>query len=328
MNYWEFKHSLKEKKFSTVYLFTGEEKFLMEEALIELRKARFKDANYVAFFADEITWDNIIPYLESPPLLGTQLVVVRHAQELKDQNMPKKLDLLFKKLTNTCVVFMANAEEEKPKKISYAKYIPPEGIVEFTKFRADALRKWIKEKFQERNKSIDEESVYFLSTNYSDKMGVLMQEIDKICAFVGEKESVTIEDLKKVLSTQEVAFYTFLDALLRRDFLLAFSGIDTLWNEGVYPQVILEIVIKQMRQLLRINALLKEGYSSEEIANKLDLHPFVVKKSIDALTKYTAAELMEIYFLLRQVDIEYKTTAKDQRILIEKVLLKLGRKVS
>ncbi|ACI20079.1 DNA polymerase III subunit delta [Dictyoglomus thermophilum] len=328
MNYWEFKHSLKEKKFSPVYLFTGEEKFLMEEALIELRKARFKDANYVAFFADEITWDNIIPYLESPPLLGTQLVVVRHAQELKDQNMPKKLDLLFKKLTNTCVVFMANAEEEKPKKISYAKYIPPEGIVEFTKFRADALRKWIKEKFQERNKSIDEESVYFLSTNYSDKMGVLMQEIDKICAFVGEKESVTIEDLKKVLSTQEVAFYTFLDALLRRDFLLAFSGIDTLWNEGVYPQVILEIVIKQMRQLLRINALLKEGYSSEEIANKLDLHPFVVKKSIDALTKYTAAELMEIYFLLRQVDIEYKTTAKDQRILIEKVLLKLGRKVS
>lgn len=328
MNYWEFKHSLKEKKFSPVYLFTGEEKFLMEEALMELRKARFKDANYVAFFGDEITWDNIIPYLESPPLLGTQLVVVRHAQELKDQNMPKKLDLLFKKLTNTCIVFMANAEEEKPKKISYAKYIPPEGIVEFAKFRADALRKWIKEKFQERNKSIDEESVYFLSTNYSDKIGVLIQEIDKICAFVGEKESVTIEDLKKVLSTQEVAFYTFLDALLRRDFLLAFSGIDTLWNEGVYPQVILEIVIKQMRQLLRINALLNEGYSSEEIADRLDLHPFVVKKSIDALTKYTAAELMEIYFLLRQVDMEYKTTAKDQRILIEKVLLKLGRKVS
>ncbi len=328
MNYWEFKHSIKEKKFSPVYLFTGEEKFLMEEALEELKKVRFKNANYVAFFADEITWDNLIPYLESPPLLGDQLIVIRHAQELKDQNMPKKLDLLFRRLTNTCIVFMANAEEEKAKKMSYAKYIPPEGLVEFSKFRADALRKWIKEKFQGKGKSIDEESVYFLSTNYADKIGILMQEIEKICAFVGERNEVTIEDLKKVLATQEIAFYTFLDALLRRDFFLAFSGIDALWSEGVYPQIILEIIIKQIRQLLRINALLKDGYSSDEIKEKLGLHPFVVKKSIDALTKYTAAELMEIYFLLRQVDMDYKTTSKDQRLLIEKVILKLGRKIS
>ncbi len=328
MNYWEFKHSLKEKRFSPVYLFIGEEKFLMEEALMELRKAGFKEANYLAFFGDEINWETLIPYIESPPLLGKQLVVVRHAQDLKDQNVPKKLDLLFRKLVNTCIVFMANSEEEKPKRISFMKFLPSEGVVEFSKLRADALRKWIKEKFQEKGKTIDEESIYLLSSTYSENIGLLMQEIEKVCAFVGEKKDVTIEDLKKVLSPQEVAFYTFLDALMRRDFFTAFSGIDTLWNEGIYPPVILEIIIKQIRQLLRINALSKDGFSSEEIREKLGLHPFFVKKSMEALTRYSAAELLDIYFLLRQIDIEFKTTGKDPRILLEKVLLKIGEKAS
>lgn len=328
MNYWEFKHSLKDKKINPVYLFTGEEKFLMEEALIELRKAKFKDANYIAFFGDEITWETLIPYIESPPLFGNQLIVVRHAQDLKDQGIPKKLDLLFKKLINTCIVFMANSEEEKPKKISFSKYIPSESIVEFTKLRSDALRKWIKEKIQEKGKIADEESVYLLSSIYSENIGILMNEIEKICIFIGDRKEITIEDLKKVLSPQEVAFYTFLDALMRRDFLLAYSGVDTLWNEGVYPPVILEIIIKQIRQLLRINALFKDGHSVEEIREKLNLHPFVVKKSLDALTKYTAAELLDIYFLLRQVDMEFKTSSKDPKILLEKVLLKIGQKTN
>jgi DNA polymerase-3 subunit delta len=327
MNYWEFRHSLKEKKFSPVYLFIGEEKALMEEALSELKKVRFKEFNYVAFFGDEINWNDLLPYLESPPLLGNQFIVVRHAQDLKDQNIPKKLEILFRRMTNTCLVFMANAEEEKPKKISFSKMIPPEGVIEFTKFRADALRKWIKEKFQEKGKNIDDESIYFLSSYYSENIGLLIQEIEKVCIFAIDKKDITIEVLKKVLSPVEIAFYTFLDAILRRDFYLALSGIDTLFNEGTYPQVILEILIRQMRQLLRANALFKDGYSSEEIREKLGLHPFVVKKILDALTKYSAAEIFEIYFLLRQTDLEFKTTAKDPKVLLEKVLLKIGAKI-
>ncbi|HOP94582.1 MAG TPA: DNA polymerase III subunit delta [Dictyoglomaceae bacterium] len=325
MNYWEFKHSLKEKKFSPVYLFIGEEKSLMEEALTDLRKVRFSDINYVSFFAEDITWNDLLPYLESPPLFGNQFIVVRHAQNLKE-NFPKKLEILLKGLTNTCLVFIANAEEEKPKRIPFQKFIPPEGIVEFGKFRADTLRRWIKDKFKEKGKEIEEEGVYLLSLSFSGNLGILLQEMEKVCLFVGEKSLVTVEDLKKVLSPQEVAFYTFLDALIKKDFYLAFSGIDTLWNEGLYPSVILEIIVKQIRQLLRVQALLKDGFSSEEIRKKLGLHPFIIKKSQEALVKYNAAELLNIYFLLRQVDQEFKSTAKDPRLLLEKVVLKISAK--
>jgi len=325
MNYWEFKHSLKERKFSPVYLFIGEEKALMEEALAELREVRFSDINYVSFFAEDITWNDLLPYLESPPLFGNQFIVVRHVQNLKE-NLPKKLEILLKGLTNTCLVFIANAEEEKPKKITFQRFIPPDGVVEFGKFRADTLRRWIKEKFKEKGKDIEEEGLYFLSLSFSENLGILLQEMEKVCLFVGEKSLVTIEDLKKALSPQEVAFYTFLDALIKRDFYLAFSGIDTLWNEGLYPSVILEIIVKQIRQLLRIQALLKDGFSSEEIRKKLGLHPFIIKKSQEALVKYTAAELLNIYSLLRQVDQEFKSTGKDPRILLEKIILKISAK--
>jgi DNA polymerase-3 subunit delta len=89
--------------------------------------------------------------------------------------------------------------------------------------------------------------------------------------------------------------------------------------------VILEIIIKQFRQMLRVYALSKDGLSEEEIKEKLDLHPFVIKKTIQSLVNFTAAELLEFYLLLRQLDQEIKSTNKNPRILLEKFLIRLNK---
>ncbi|PMQ02099.1 MAG: DNA polymerase III subunit delta [Dictyoglomus sp. NZ13-RE01] len=323
MNYWEFRRLIKEKNIPSVYLFVGEEKFLMEDALQALRN-RLKGASYHAFFGEDITWKEIMPFLETSSLFGVQMVVIRHAQNLKEPSDKDRISLLFKKLTNTFIVFMANAEEEKTKKNYLLKLVPPQGIVEFSKLKSDGIRRWLNEKIKEFGKEIDQDSLYFLTVSWGENLALLYRELEKVVYYVGDKKEITLEDVKATASPREVAFFTFLDAIQKRDVYTALWGLDTLWNEGMFPMVILEIIIKQFRQLLRVHTLKNEGYSEEEIAKKLDLHPFVVRKTIWALSNYTAAELLEFYMLLRQLDMEFKSTAKDERILLERFLIRLG----
>ncbi|MCS7201215.1 MAG: DNA polymerase III subunit delta [Dictyoglomus sp.] len=325
MNYWEFKKLIKQKEIPLVYLFIGEEKFLMEDALESLRN-RFKSASYHVFFGEDITWKEIIPFLEAPPLFENQLLVIRHCQNLKEPKEKDKIISLLKKPMNTCIVFMANGEEEIKKKNYLEKIIPGNGIVEFSKLRAEGVRRWLNEKLKELNITLDSDAQYFLTISWGDNLAFLYKELEKVVSFVGERKEVTLEDLKKVSSPKEVAFFTFLDALYKRDVYLLLSGLDTLWNEGIHPMVILDIIIKQIRQILRIYALSKEGFSEEEIREKLDLHPFVIKKTLQNLTNFTAAELFELYFLLRQLDQEIKSTSKNPRILLEKFLIRINKK--
>ncbi len=324
MNYWEFKKLLKQKDIPLVYLFIGEEKFLMEDALETLRN-RFKDASYQVFFGEDITWREIIPFLEAPPLFENQLLVIRHCQNLKEPKDKDKIVSLLKNPINTCIVFMANGEEESKKRNYLEKIIPKNGIVEFSKLKSDGVRRWLNEKLKELNISLDSEAQYFLTMFWGDNLALLYRELEKVISFVGGKKEIGIEDLKRVSSPKEVAFFTFLDALYKRDVFLALSGLDTLWNEGMPPMVILEIIIKQFRQILRVYALLREGFSEEEIREKLDLHPFVIKKIIQSLTNFTAAELFRLYFLLRQLDQDIKSTTKNPRILLEGFLINLNR---
>jgi DNA polymerase-3 subunit delta len=324
MNYWEFKRLLKEKNIPMVYLFIGEEKFLMEEALNDLRK-RLKDADYHVFFGEDITWRDILPYIEGGVLFEKQMLVIRHCQNLKEPSDKDRISYLLKKPINTYIVFMANADEEKHKKNYLQKLISQEGVVEFNKLKSDGVRRWINEKIKEFNVTIEPDALYFLYISFGENLALLYKELEKVMAFIGDKKYITLDDLKMVSSPREVAFYTFLDALYKRDIFLALGGFDTLWNEGMYPIVILDIIIKQFRQLIRVYALLRKGLSEDEIKDRLDLHPFVVKKTIQALNNFTAAELLEFYFNLRQLDQEIKSTTKNPRILIEKFLIKLNK---
>ncbi len=324
MNYWEFKKLLRQKEIPLVYLFTGEEKFLMEDALETLRD-KFKDASYQVFFGEDITWKEIIPFLEASPLFKNQLLVIRHCQNLREPKDKDKIISLLKNPINTCIVFMANGEEEIKKRSYLEKIVPKNGIVEFSKLKSDGVRRWLNEKLKELNISLDSEAQYFLTMFWGDNLALLYRELEKVISFVGEKKEIGIEDLNKVSSPKEIAFFTFLDALYKRDVFLALSGLDTLWNEAMPPMVILEIIIKQFRQILRVYALLREGFSEDEIRDKLDLHPFIIRKVIQNLTNFTAAELFRLYFLLRQLDQDIKSTAKNPRILLEGFLINLNR---
>ena len=61
----------------------------------------------------------------------------------------------------------------------------------------------------------------------------------------------------------------------------------------------------------------EDNLQSNVLAQKLGLHPFVVKKSLPLIKRYTLKELELIYNQLLNLDIKTKTGQGDQRMLID-----------
>jgi DNA polymerase-3 subunit delta len=59
------------------------------------------------------------------------------------------------------------------------------------------------------------------------------------------------------------------------------------------------------------------------IAKKLDLHPFVVKKSLGVVQKKTKQELERVYTALLQLDIDMKTGKADSKVLLDILVAEL-----
>ena len=75
---------------------------------------------------------------------------------------------------------------------------------------------------------------------------------------------------------------------------------------GREPYYILTMIIYQVRNLLTVRGLQESGQTQVDIAKKTKLHPFVIKKAMSNLDKFSSDELIKTYNRLLSFDINSK----------------------
>ena len=77
--------------------------------------------------------------------------------------------------------------------------------------------------------------------------------------------------------------------------------------------------------LLSLRALydVEDNMTSDAMAKKLKLHPFVVKKNLALVKRYSLSRLKELYQQLLQIDIKTKTGQGDLLTLINMLISKI-----
>jgi DNA polymerase-3 subunit delta len=79
------------------------------------------------------------------------------------------------------------------------------------------------------------------------------------------------------------------------------------------------MILRQFRILLELRDLFErdDAMRSDDLAKRLGLHPFVVKKTLPFIKRFTLTQLKTAYEQLLDFDIKTKTGQGDQSVLLD-----------
>jgi DNA polymerase-3 subunit delta len=97
-----------------------------------------------------------------------------------------------------------------------------------------------------------------------------------------------------------------------------------LLDAGEHPLALLGMIVRQFRILIQVKELTERGLSQQEMATRLRLHHFVVKKTMRQAMNFSMDQLEAIYGRLLETDVAIKTGQMDEMLALDMLVVGLS----
>ena len=227
--YQKLKTDLKEgNPLGNAYLFYGEESYLREYYLGEIRKrlipAGFEEFNYHALEGKDLTAQSLTEMAEAMPMMAERTLIVVtdwDIYKLSEDQRERFIALLEDLPEYCCIVFvydtMAYKQNKTVKKLCKAMdaHVTP---IEFKAQDTSDLTAWIARRFRALGKQIDRQTAEYLIFLCGGLMTGLSQEIAKIGAYA-KGEVITQRDIDAVADpVLSAEIFKMTDAVSQSDY--------------------------------------------------------------------------------------------------------------
>ncbi len=321
----------KTKKFQPVYIFAGEETFLLEESLRQLvRHVAADSLNFETFFGGDLSIDDVILAQQTLPFMADRrLIIVKDAHKIKNAETEKLAECLKAPASSSCLVLLWAEKMRKETKNSDLFSVAEKtgAVVEFRALYDRELPAWIAQKVTACGKRIAPNAIECLIHESGPGLLDLSNEIEKLSLFVGDATQITPEDVETVSGHTRLANLNQLaETVEAKKTHEALRILEDLLVEGEIPLRILATLYRCMRRLLIAASLQHEkGYSIEEVRSELRLHPYFDKSFFINLSRYRLNALTKNIELLMKADLELKSSSRPEHFVFEELLFALGR---
>lgn len=308
----------------SVYVFYGEEDFLREYnagKIIKECNLSNPDMNFVKLSDENI--EKIIDNCEQLPFFDDKKIVYVKGSGFFSGNKKISASTVEKVVkyleTAPDYVEIIFNEESVDKRLSPYKKLSKVAKFEEFKFRGEVdLANWICGGMKKCGGSIDIETAKYLAEACGPSMSYLYSEIKKLAILSKEGEVINREliDDVAVKSVQGIIF-DLTDAIGLKDKPRALLVLEELILKKEAEQFILIMLYKHFRNLFLIKVAMNEGCAS---ADYLGINPYVYKKLLSQVKKYTEDEIREIMAKFTEFDYKSKRGEIDLRTGIESVI--------
>ncbi len=311
---------------NNLFLFTGQETFLLQEQLKRWKTAfveKHGDINLEELDAAETPINEVMAAVNAMPFLGDKRLVFIHAlpkapskrSSSSASKKGEKQDTLLKKMVEdlkdipeTSVVVFVQPHPDKRKSF-YKQLIKLAEVKEFKPLTGYVLTQWIENQVRQGGASIASSEAEYLASLTAQNLWRLSTEIDKLIAYASGQpiDRTTIDHL--VVPTVEANIFHLTDALGARDSKKAIHCLHRSMAAGEKLQPVFYMIIRQFRLLLQGVAFLKSANPSQAaFAARLKLHPFVAKNTLAQAKRFSFEELKLAYQQLLNIDEGLKTS--------------------
>lgn len=335
INYTEFINDLKNNKLKHVYLFYGDERFLLNDALNRMKAKLLNgitdDMNYTVLedLDSNIIVDIIIENCDTLPFMSEYRMIV-----VKDEESMSKLDdkdskRLFKyiegninkKENRSILIFVMNEKVDTRKKIY--KLIDEVGdIVFFEKLKFEEAVNYTGYFVRRNGKTIKKTYAEYIVKNVGTDLYTIVNEINKITAY-NENVEIGLDDVKEILSRNiNENIFNLVSSIGMKKEIEALRILNRIISIGEAPIVILAMIIRQIRIIAKAKYCEGKSLDKKSLASYIGVPLFALNDIIKQSKFFSAEELIEAFKECLNCDIALKSSS-DGRMVLELLIKKL-----
>ena len=302
---------LREGDISPLYFLYGPESFERDEmlgAIVESTVAEPSRAfNFDVFHASDMDPAETVTRALAFPMLATRrTVVVKGVDHLPESAVPALLSLIQAPPETTVLILTADGIDARKK--LFAQLRSSAVCVEFkTPYERD-LPGWIRGRMEAAGKRIDADASRLLQLRVGCQLRDLANEIEKLLILVGERETVTREDVdRSVTDSRTATVFELADAVGRRDPSAALASLRHLMDQGESPIGAVALLIRHIGILRKARWLRDSGLPRAELARRLKLPMFFLPNYLDQAAGFDDASLYLAFDALHEADDHLKS---------------------
>ena len=311
----------------TCYFFCGEETYLMHEYIATLSERVLgpaaRDFNCDVFEAESSDiLEEALDVARTLPMLATHRVVVLHGlQQLRKSDWPRLERYLASPSSSTAFICSSNVMDQKK--------VPPAlwqqaVTVECQRLTGTQLQEWTAHTVVQRGYRMAPTALQALLHDQVADLRTISQEIDKLCAYAGDRVDISIADVHAVTqASRPHSIFALSDALGARQTGPALTLIERLLDQGEPPLVILSMMVRQVRLLWSSKHLSQQRYDTPGIAKALGLPLAVCRQLVAQSRQISLAHLRVMYTTALEADLALKTTMKPPQAILETFILQV-----
>ena len=264
----KLKESLASGELGTAYIFHGEESYLREFYLSEMKNqlvAGFESFNYHRLEGKGLTVQALTETAEALPMMAQRTmvqVVDWDLYKLGEEQRTALTALLEDFPPYCCLVIVYDQIEYKPNKTYKKLYAALDKHVQAVKFEEQSqneILKWVSKRFKAAGHTIDAPTAEHLLFTCGSLMNGLIPEIGKIAAYA-KGERVTKADIDAVAApVLEAQVFEMTGAVSKGNFDRAAEVLGTLLKLQEEPIMLLALIGKELRKLHTARIALEIG---------------------------------------------------------------------
>lgn len=171
---------------------------------------------------------------------------------------------------------------------------------------------------------IDYKTIKYLIEYCGNDNERILNEVDKLKCYKYEEKIITIEDINEaVIKLTGDDVFSLIDAIVAKNKKKAYSITEELISKGEDISKIIIMVSDQFRLMYQVKSFLKQGYSQEQIASTLKIHPYRVKLAIEKGYSYSSKILLTNLEYFFDLDYMIKSGNNDPKLCFKLFLAKL-----
>ncbi len=330
----QLKLDIRQQQPDRLYIFHGEEIFLLHHYLQQLKKVVLDELtesfNYHRITAETFDIRVFADAVENLPMMAERtLVQVDDIDIFKlPEDVRNHLSEILADIPDYCtVVFTYETVAWKPDKRLKKLWEPVDAngqIVEFVKQGQRDLISWITRHFAAKHKRIPPELCTYLIDITDGTMTSISGEIAKIAAYSGA-DDICKADIDAVTEpVLDAVVFRMTDQLAAGNYPEALLTLQKLMKMQQEPIAVLGAIGGHFRRLSTARTLLDHGRGYSELMKLYGLADYPAKKAMDAARRFTPAYCAKASSLILETDYKMKTSFDDPHRLLELLVLTLA----